>query len=369
MKILLLSTGGKIGGEETFTRNLALRLIELGHVVQVAIGGSIQKKDLESHDIEVAPIDITGRSLFKIFIGAKNLSKYIEENEFDIVHAQAVGPALMGVISKKLFHCSIPWIWHNHGISNFAYNHIVKYLDNLDLVISNSDYVYVTLRNHGISLEKSKRIHNGINVKDFSVSSDEQKIFEKNIHDEFDIPMKNKILIYVGRLSSEKGVEVFLKAFERVYSVHLNTSCIIVGDGIEKSNLLAQIEKYKSRENIYFIGFRKDIKELVAASNILILPSHIETFSLTSLQSFATGTPCIASDVGGTPEQILNDFNGYLFKDNDYSDLAMKIQYLLENEVIYDYIKKNAKKMSNSYLNSDRMINEIELVYKSLIEK
>ena len=103
-------------------------------------------------------------------------------------------------------------------------------------------------------------------------------------------------------------------------------------------------------------------------SDILILPSHIETFSLTTLQAFAVGTPVIASDVGGTPEQVLSKFNGLLFKDNDIMDLTDKIQYLLSNRKIAYRYSCNAKSLSYSYLNDDRMIDEIEYEYKKLIQ-
>ena len=62
MRILLLSTGGKIGGEETFTRNLALGLIERGHYVEMAVGGPVQREDAEKAGIRITEIDITGRS-------------------------------------------------------------------------------------------------------------------------------------------------------------------------------------------------------------------------------------------------------------------------------------------------------------------
>ena len=52
MRILLLSTGGKIGGEETFTRNLALGLIERGHYVEMAVGGPVQREDAEKQGLE-----------------------------------------------------------------------------------------------------------------------------------------------------------------------------------------------------------------------------------------------------------------------------------------------------------------------------
>ncbi|MEG1916899.1 MAG: glycosyltransferase family 4 protein [Muribaculaceae bacterium] len=369
MKILLLSTGGKTGGEETFTRNLALNLQKKGHYVEVAVGGDIQQLDLDAYNIKIAPIDITKRNVWGLFNCAKALAKYIKTNHFDIIHAQAIGPAIMGVLAKKIWRCQTPWIWHNHGITDFAYKYIVKYFNRLDLVIANSDYVGVMLRRYGISLSKCKRIHNGITVADFAVTDQDRDVLKSAKRVEFGFKSTDKIVIYVGRLSPEKGVEVLLRAFEAVYADRTDIQCLLIGDGVQKAALESQISNYNSKQHIVFAGFRKDIKELVAASDILVLPSHMETFSLTTLQAFATGTPCIASDVGGTPEQILNDFNGFLFRDNDDEDLALKIKVLIEDSNKYNYFRHNAKALSESYLNGGRMTDEIEQVYKSLIEQ
>lgn len=368
MNILLLSTGGKIGGEETFTRNLALSLIKRNHQVTVCPGGEVQKMDLVQHEIPVCEVDITARKPLGLYKAAKEIQQYALDNHIDVIHAQAVGPALMGVMAKKFLKCPIPWIWHNHGITDFAYKHIVKHLDKLDLVISNSDYVFVMLRNHGISLNKSKRIHNGIDLSMFTVSNEERNDNRFNLHKEFNIKESDYVITYVGRLSPEKGVKVLLEAFDRLYRTNKNVTCLLVGDGIQRSEFEQFAKSAQSGNKIVFAGFRKDIKEILSASDVLVLPSHIETFSLTTLQAFSTGTPVVASDVGGTPEQVLSDFNGLLFKDNDTEDLKNKILGILADEEKRLRLSRNARLLSENYLNDERMTEEIETVYKNLIK-
>ena len=73
MNILLLSTGGKIGGEETFTRNLALSLIKRNHQVTVCPGGEVQKMDLVQHEIPVCEVDITARKPLGLYKAAKEI--------------------------------------------------------------------------------------------------------------------------------------------------------------------------------------------------------------------------------------------------------------------------------------------------------
>lgn len=368
MRILLLSTGGSIGGEETFTRNLALTLMGKGHYVEMAVGGKIQKDDVIKNGIIVADIDVTSRNPIGIIKAAKNLTEYVNKHHIDIVHAQAIGPALMGIVAKKLFKCHTPWIWHNHGITEFSYKFVVRRLNSLDKIIANSDYVSEQLKGHGVTPSVIQRIHNGINTKEFSVSDDKVLSIKESIRTEFGIPKDSFVVIYVGRLSPEKGVEVLLNGFEKLHSKNNNIRCLIVGNGPQKNELISMIQNFTSKENVIFAGFRKDIRDLVATSNILVLPSHIETFSLTTLQAFATGTVCVCSDVGGTPEQILDKFNGRLFQDNDFNQLASILEELSSQKQEIEYLKANAKELSDSYLNIDRMALEIENLYNKLIK-
>ena len=369
MKILLLSTGGKIGGEETFTRNLALSLLEKDHYVEVAAGGPVQEEDLKSRGIKICPINITSRKPYGLYKAASALSRYAKEHKFDIVHAQAIGPAIMGVLAKKFNACKIPWIWHNHGITDFAYNHIVKRLNSLDCIIANSDYVKESLKGHGVKPQVIARVHNGINYNDFYATEEERKLNREKLLAELKFPSGAKIIVYVGRLSPEKGVEVLLRAFEIYGSSHPDAYCILVGDGVERLKLEKQISEYKVNDRIRFLGFRSDIKEIVSACDALVLPSHIETFSLTTLQAFATGTPCIGSDVGGTPEQILDKFSGRLFPDNDEQALSKCIEEVIGDKDCSAYYSANARTLSRSYLNTDRMTEDIISIYKKLQNK
>lgn len=369
MKILLLSTGGKIGGEETFTLNLAKELLNCGHEVEVAYGGDIQRQNLEKNGIKVCPVDITSRSVAGIIKAAKRIARYANDNRFDIIHAQAIGPALMGVMAKRLYKCRIPWIWHNHGITDFAYKYIVRHLNKLDLIIANSDYVKETLKGHGVKANKIKRIHNGISYNDFKASSEEKIANRKSLCKEINIPENDFLSIYVGRLSPEKGVEVFLEGFENFYTDNRDAQCILVGDGAQKQGLQAQINNYKSKNNIHFLGFRSDIRQLVSGCDALVLPSHIETFSLTTLQAFASGTVCIATDVGGTPEQILDKFSGILFPDKDAKALAEALQNLKNDKDYGLYLAENARRLSENYLNVERMTRDIIKVYNDLKEE
>lgn len=245
-----MSTGGKIGGEETFTRNLALGLIERGHYVEMAVGGPVQREDAEKAGIRITEIDITGRSPKRIVCAARQLAHYATKNRFDIIHAQAVGPAIMGIIAKKFFGCRIPWIWHNHGITDFAYRFIVRHLNSLDRIIANSDYVREMLTGNGVKRDRIERIHNGIHIADYTVTEQERLDAREAVRKEFSLSADCRIITYVGRLSPEKGVEVLVDAFRTLCISTENVACLLVGDGVQREELQARINSYPCKEKI-----------------------------------------------------------------------------------------------------------------------
>ena len=185
-----------------------------------------------------------------------------------------------------------------------------------------------------------------------------------------------------SRNVGERLFRKFVLVFQRTRSVvnlHVDVAgvrlyvhtCLLYtsGDGVQREELQARINSYPCKEKIIFAGFRRDIKHLLAGSDVFVLPSHIETFSLSILQAFAAGTPCVASDVGGTPEQILPRLNGLLFQDNDSTELASRLNEILNDEEFRCYLTHNAIVLSHSYLNDNRMIGDIENLYGRLISK
>ena len=111
MRILLLSTGGKIGGEETFTRNLALGLIERGHYVEMAVGGPVQREDAEKAGIRITEIDITGRSPKRIVCAARQLAHDATKNRLSLKSFSVAGFPGYGIITVlRISHIALLFV-------------------------------------------------------------------------------------------------------------------------------------------------------------------------------------------------------------------------------------------------------------------
>jgi glycosyltransferase involved in cell wall biosynthesis len=141
--------------------------------------------------------------------------------------------------------------------------------------------------------------------------------------------------IYVGRISTEKGIDVLLDAFQTT-----KKKLLIIGDGPLKQSV---IEASTKNENIVFLGklsLTKTYKKIAGAKALVFPSKWHEPFGRTIVESFAHGTPVIGASLGGVTELIKDGYNGFLFDPNKKSDLATVItkfeeiadtRYLREN--------------------------------------
>jgi len=160
---------------------------------------------------------------------------------------------------------------------------------------------------------------------------------------------KRARILYSGRISSEKGLDILIQAIEIISNdndVELN----IVGN-YNKNNwfykkLIKNLEKLKCKNKIHFLGHQSSdkLKLFYKESDILVIPSRTEAFPRVISEAMDSGLPIIASNVGGIPYYIKNERNGMLFKSKDSKDLSQKIEKLINNKKIYAKIRNLAFK-------------------------
>lgn len=216
-------------------------------------------------------------------------------------------------------------------IRHFIQNKIVKLNDRLTDVISISDFSEKILEE---TLNKNMKIHRVYNPIDIDPNS--KKVDYK----------KNKYFLYVGRISKEKGVDIFCEAITKT-----NQKGVVVGDGPELPMLK---EKYK---NIEFVGWKDsdEVKKYMQGAKALIIPSRwYEAAPLTPLEAIQYGIPVITSDCNATVDYI-NENNGEMFsieKDN-------------LKDALLNFIPKYKPNINN---NSNKYANKLYKVY-NIIEK
>lgn len=215
--------------------------------------------------------------------------------------------------------CFNHWLWRPYK----------KYID---LFIAPSRFVKLKLIEWGYPKEKIEILPHSVKITGFM-----DPRFREGDKKEEDY------ILYFGRLSKEKGVDVLLEAMKELPEIKLK----IAGTGPEYSKLQIADGKLKNAcpeftptgisglgRRVEFLGFKegKELEDLIDGARFVVAPSVVyETGGLVVLESFARAKPVVAAMIGGIPELVENKKTGLLFKPGDSRDLAQKIKWLWDN--------------------------------------
>jgi len=229
-------------------------------------------------------------------------------------------------------------------------NHKIKTFKKIDLYIAPSLFVRNKI------LELGMQECNIIHVPHFT----NNKLRNVNLH------YKN-YAIFIGRLSTEKGILTLIKAFEGILSITLK----ILGDGPLKDEILEFIKK-KKINNIEVLGHidGHEKEELLYNSKFLIFPSQCyEIFGLSIIESYKCGIPVIASNIGAPKEIVINNVTGLHFKSKDFIDLRNKIEILSNDIPLLNQMRLNAREEAKHKYSDLIGYENISRVYNSLISQ
>ena len=175
---------------------------------------------------------------------------------------------------------------------------------------------------------------------------------------------QHKMILFVGRIQPLKGIDTLMRAMKRVtdqYSGWRDDLCVAIigGDPNPDSELeqteFERLERLRAdlgiSDLVTFLG-AKDQDTLAyyySAAEMVVMPSHYESFGMVALEAMACGTPVIGSDVGGLSFSIENGFNGYLVPGRDHDALANKIAMLLKHPLLRDQLGEQAIRWTERY--------------------
>ncbi|HGE72539.1 TPA: glycosyltransferase family 1 protein [Candidatus Poribacteria bacterium] len=255
-------------------------------------------------------------------------------------------------LATKLWHSNI---FRAHQYLSFAFG--IKYADK---VISPSKY-YAELIEKKIGL-RSIVIPNPINIEKFA-RLPPREVARKELF----LNAKDFVILCVGRLDVEKGLEYLIQAFSNVIRECPRAKLIIVGDGPLKSFLINMTNKTRLT-NVFFAGrvTNRYLDLLLSASDLYISTSIYENFSISLLDALAAGLPIICTNVGGSPEIIENNINGLLVPPRNHVAISEAVLKIISNESLRTNLRKNNKVKAQLYSKSI-IIPKIIGVYNELL--
>ncbi|NIO19173.1 MAG: glycosyltransferase [Candidatus Aenigmarchaeota archaeon] len=373
MKILQVNVDGWLYGRPVYVSKLTDWLVGRGVDCQIVGASGSFEKELEKNNIRNLRIFHKWKPLDRSLRSIINLYRIVKNERPDMVHSHGITENIVMGIIGPLLNIPVVATYHTNPFDKYKYETSIKrkvkrYLYELSYIkfltkrISRN-FAYITVISQelkknflqrGYKEDKIKVVYFGVDVKDNDIKFKLKRRGEINI-------------LFVGRVSEEKGCDYLLRACKRIADQGKTFKLSLIGDGdIDRFSDMAV--KMGIGGRVLFAGFRRAFSNLLGESDIFVLPSMGEGLPISILEAMAQGLPVIASNVGGVPEIIDEGVNGYLVPPGDEISLADAMVRMIDkgNRGRYVMGLKNKEKIVQLF-SSERMIEDYSDIYKNVL--
>ena len=370
------------GGAETVVKAYSEGLRDLGHDVEVITTDlytetPFVKKEMPS---EVNGINVTRHKAYTVsgeahYVLAPGMVQSFLSKKADIIHTHSYGyfQNHAGWIRERFQ--STPWVITPHFHPSWSmwggakrktlrefYDTVIGKgtMESADLITCVSKHERDMLVSEiGISEDNIKIIYNGINWNDWQILPD-KNIFRKQYPE-----ISDKFVLFAGRLATNKGLSDLISAMDLVNQKSVDLVITGADMGLGK-----QLEKEALEKGVrmHRLGHIDDetYRSVLAAAEMLVLPSEYEAFGIVLLEAAAAETAVIGTNVGGIPEAMSPGNNGLIVEYNDVDNLSKSIATLLDDAKLCKEMGKAGRVWAKNF-SWDSILKELEQEYRSII--
>ena len=326
MRILHLISSGGMYGAEAVILNLSLALNASGEDVAVlAVFQNSARTNLELQTaaekagIETHLIECRGQLDPAV---PSRLRRLVRTLQIDVVHSHGYKANIYAGWALRQSDAALAATCHNwidNSLLLRMYGRLDRWiLRRFERVAAVSQAVRERLLSSGLKPEQVQIIRNGIALPHDSLSRS--------------VPTDRPMTIgLVGRLSPEKGIDIFIKATESVLRQHPSVRVLIAGDGPERESLQSLIQELKLENHVSLVGRCEDMTGFYNSLDLLVISSHTEGLPMALLEAMAYGLPVVATRVGDVPSVVEEGKTGKLVQPGDPAVLANAIIDLLSD--------------------------------------
>jgi len=287
--------------------------------------------------------DIYGDTLMqevrRYALRARDIAK---KEHFDVIHAHDWLSFLAGIEAKKI--SGKPLILHMHatefdrtggqGVNQDVYNIERESMQYADGIIAVSDFTKGKIVEHyGIPASKIQVVHNGIDECDYVNVPAKLSELKK---------AGQKIVLFVGRITIQKGPEYFIRAAKRVLEVNPNVLFIVAGSGDMERQMMLEAASLGISDHVIFAGFLRgdDLTAVYNIADLFVMPSVSEPFGITPLESIIAGAPVLISKQSGVAEVLVHALKTDFW---DTEDMANKILGVISHRSLWQTLWGNSR--------------------------
>lgn len=379
IRVMRIIARMNIGGPATHVTLLNEGLTSLGYECLLVTGmetdreGTL-KDEVAARNLSMKIIPNLGReiSLNQDIVTLLKLYQLMRQWQPDIVHTHTAKAGFIGRIAARL--AGVPLVVHTfhghvfHGyfgqMKTRFFIELEKFCAKLsDRIITISDRLKTEILEFGITHpEHIQIIPLGLELNRLNAVCQTNRF-----HQEFGLTPEIQLVGAVGRMVPIKNLHLFLDAAAIAHQQNPQLRFILVGDGELRKELENHAEKLNISQAVIFAGWRRDLAQVYADLNAVVISSDNEGTPASLIEAMAAGCPVISTSVGGVPDFVKNGETGRLVPPRDPAALAAAILNLFTEEKKTEQMAQTAKNMALKQYNSERLVADIDRLYQTLM--
>jgi len=325
-------------------------------------GGAIAR-EIEEAGSEVIVLGYKRQPVKTIFA----LIRLMHDRDVRIVHASSYHPSLYARIAGILAGVPVRMsyehvVFDNRRPVRIVLNRLLSGFTQAFTAVGES--VAVQVKDwYGYSNSKVYVVHNGVDIKRFRPSIDRREA-KKSLGLDPDQP----VVSMISRLDEEKGHRYFFEAVRSISSAR-DIQWLVVGMGRGEDRVKEQADKAEVQGAIHFLGLRRDIPEILAATDIYAFPTLQEGFPNSLIEAMSSGCAVVASDFAGNLEVARHEHNALIVPMRDSSALADAISRLLNDGQLAERLSSQARTDIERNFSLTAYASKMSGLYKSLLQQ
>jgi len=362
------------GGSGVVASELGKSLADRGHYVHF-ISSSLPNRIFElSERIRFHEVDVMDYPLFEYtpycLALATRMAEVADQEQLDLLHVHyAIPHSISAYLAREMLaekrHLPIATTLHGTDITLVGRNH--SYLPITQFGIRQSDGVTAVSRYLRTATQREFCCDCNIDViPNFIDGKVFQRRFSQELYDRF-APAGERILVHLSNFRPIKRVQDVVKVFFGIQKA-IPSVLLLLGDGTERSNVEFLVRELGINDKVFFMGKMNTPADYLSISDLMILPSELESFGLAALEAMACEVPVIATRVGGLPELVESGRVGCLAPVGAIEEMTRCGIELLSDEKRLRSFGQEARRRALELYERDQIVPQYEAFYHRLVE-
>jgi glycosyltransferase involved in cell wall biosynthesis len=337
MNVLMLRPQVELGGVTTHIGLLGAELVARGHAVSLITTRNSANEQFEkgvrSRGVKLFSGSLYPSTPYNLYKSIVDVSRIVRQNNIDILHSHHRFTTVVGRLVSVITNTPLVVTVHE-----FKQNwRLLASLWQGNITITPSQ----ALKDHLQSVYKIADAHIFVIPHAIQAQPEYNPARIASLRERLNLTPTSICITFIGRLSEEKGCQFFIEAVPLIERSNKDIRFMVIGSGPDETALQRQAQKLG--QDIAFLGNRNDISDLLQLTNIVVIPSVTESFSLVALEAMLAARPVVAAAAGGLVEVVRHGITGFLVPPKSPSHIAESVLTLVHDPELRDRLGLQGK--------------------------